>query len=144
MVKEIKVKFETKPGMLTFPSIPMFKYQRTLAWEVEKNNLTRKECLKLLEQMFMIRALEEMLVEINSGLYKALPGYEYIGHTHLSIGQEATSVGSISAIGPDDYITSSHRGHGDAMAKGYSVISAIKLEDLKELLKKREVPIICW
>lgn len=132
------VNIKTKPGKLNFPYIPMFTYQKTLAQEVEKNNLTRKDCLKLLEQMYMIRALEEMLVEISSGIYKTLPGYDYIGPTHLSIGQEATSVGAISAIGPDDYITSSHRGHGDAMAKGCSVISSIKLEYLKELLKKRE------
>ena len=88
--------------------------------------------------MLMIRTFEEMLVEIMAGIYKPLPEFKYIGPTHLSIGQEATVAGSISAIGSDDYITSSHRGHGDAISKGYNVIKSIRTDKLKELLKKRE------
>jgi len=138
MVKEIKVKFETKLGELKFSIVPIFKYQESLTKEVEDGNITRKKCLNLLEQMVMIRTFEEMLVEIMAGIYSPLPGFKYIGPTHLSIGQEATSVGSISAISPYDYITSSHRGHGDAISKGYNVIKSMNIDKLKELLKKRE------
>jgi pyruvate dehydrogenase E1 component alpha subunit len=37
---------------------------------------------------------------------------------HLCIGQEAIAVGACSAINPDDYIMSNHRGHGHYLAKG--------------------------
>lgn len=138
MVKELTVDIKIKLGMLTFPSIPIFNYQKTLAQEVKENSMTRKECLSLLEQMLMIRTLEEMLVQISSGLYKPLPNYAYVEPTHLSIGQEAASAGSISAIGLNDYIISSHRGHGDAMAKGYSVIKNMDDESLRNLIIKRK------
>lgn len=138
MVKEIKIKFETKPGELKFRSIPIFKYQESMIKEIEYRNITRKKCLELLEQMLMIRTFEEMLVEIMAGIYKPLPGFKYIGPTHLSIGQEAVSTGSIAALDFNDYITSSHRGHGDALAKGYWTIKYMSDEELKEFLTKRE------
>jgi len=47
------------------------------------------------------------------------------GGSHLYAGEEAVAVGSCSAIRPDDYITSTHRGHGHGIAKG---------GDLKELM----------
>ena len=138
MVKEIALKNVIKPGKISFSSIPVFKYDRTIKEEFNEGYLSRKRCLELLEQMLMIRALEEMLAEIISGIYKPLPNYEYVGPTHLSIGQEAVSTGSIAALDLNDYITSSHRGHGDALAKGYWTIKYMSNEELKEFLTKRE------
>lgn len=43
---------------------------------------------------------------------------EVHGTTHLSIGEEATAVGAVCALQSDDYITSTHRGHGHCIAKG--------------------------
>jgi pyruvate dehydrogenase E1 component alpha subunit len=43
------------------------------------------------------------------------------GTMHLSIGQEASAVGSILHLRPDDYILSTHRGHGHCIAKGADV-----------------------
>jgi acetoin:2,6-dichlorophenolindophenol oxidoreductase subunit alpha len=40
------------------------------------------------------------------------------GTMHLSIGQEAVATGACMAIRPDDFITSTHRGHGHCIAKG--------------------------
>ena len=40
------------------------------------------------------------------------------GTCHLYIGEEATAVGAVYAIKGDDYITSTHRGHGHCIAKG--------------------------
>ena len=40
------------------------------------------------------------------------------GFCHLYIGQEAVAVGSMAALGPDDYITCSYREHGHALARG--------------------------
>lgn len=52
------------------------------------------------------------------------------GTMHLSIGEEASAVGSIAALRPDDLILSTHRGHGHCIAKGTS-----KSEGLLEVLK---------
>ncbi len=43
------------------------------------------------------------------------------GTMHLSIGQEASAVGTALALAPDDYILSTHRGHGHCIAKGGDV-----------------------
>lgn len=40
------------------------------------------------------------------------------GHIHLSVGQEAVAVGTCASLAEDDYITSTHRGHGHVIAKG--------------------------
>ncbi len=38
------------------------------------------------------------------------------GTTHLYIGEEATAIGAIAALGPDHLIPSTHRGHGHTIA----------------------------
>ena len=40
------------------------------------------------------------------------------GFVHLSIGQEAVSVGACTVLRPDDHVASTHRGHGHVIAKG--------------------------
>lgn len=40
------------------------------------------------------------------------------GTTHLGIGEEASAVGSVLALEPQDYILASHRGHNQVLAKG--------------------------
>lgn len=67
--------------------------------------------LRLYETMLRIRRFEEE----TASLFAAgeLPGF-----VHLSIGQEAVATGVCSALGPDDTITATHRGHGQILAKG--------------------------
>ncbi len=137
MVKEIEVKCAFEPGTLTFPEIPVFRYNRSLEKELDSGNTTREELLNLLEQMLMARCLEEMIAALKQNAYPPLPGFDYFGPTHLSIGQEATSIGAISALTTDDYITSSHRGHSDAMAKGCSFVRKLTDTALREHLKQR-------
>jgi TPP-dependent pyruvate/acetoin dehydrogenase alpha subunit len=62
--------------------------------------------------MLRIRKFEEKTHE----LYKAgrLTGMS----PHLCIGEEASAVGVIAVLNPDDYILSTHRGHGHCLAKG--------------------------
>jgi pyruvate dehydrogenase E1 component alpha subunit len=43
------------------------------------------------------------------------------GTAHLCIGEEATGIGTVFALSPDDYIFASHRGHGQVIAKGIQV-----------------------
>ncbi|GAC1426623.1 MAG: thiamine pyrophosphate-dependent dehydrogenase E1 component subunit alpha [Ktedonobacteraceae bacterium] len=65
----------------------------------------------MLSTMYRIRAFEEKVDEL------FMRG-EVHGTTHLSIGEEATPVGAVAALSSDDYITSTHRGHGHCIAKG--------------------------
>jgi pyruvate dehydrogenase E1 component alpha subunit len=64
-----------------------------------------------LREMLLIRRFEEKAGEAYS-LGKIG------GFCHLYIGQEAVAVGSIAALGPDDYIVCSYREHGHALARG--------------------------
>lgn len=41
------------------------------------------------------------------------------GYLHLYLGEEAVAVGSIAACEPEDFVVSTHRGHGHAIAKGH-------------------------
>ena len=76
-------------------------------------NVERETLLKILHQMILIRRFEEKSAESYS-LGKIG------GFCHLYIGQEAVAVGSISALRPDDYVITSYREHGHAIAKGIS------------------------
>jgi pyruvate dehydrogenase E1 component alpha subunit len=71
----------------------------------------KKSTRRLLQQMYLIRAFEEQAER------SYMEGKVH-GTMHLSIGQEASAVGSISALGANDYILSNHRGHGHCIAKG--------------------------
>src|SRR2546421_5097450 len=71
----------------------------------------RENLLKLFHQMLLIRRFEEKCAESYS-LGKIG------GFCHLYIGQEAVGVGSISALRRDDYVLTSYREHGQAIAKG--------------------------
>ena len=109
-----------------------FAYRGDVASEVAAGTLDGAAGLRLLDGMLAIRELEEMIVRLRSGGYEQLPGYDYRGPTHVSIGQEAVSIGAAFAMRPDDRITSSHRGHGDAIAKGFAAIHEMDDAALRE------------
>ena len=70
--------------------------------------------LSLYRQMLTIRLFEEHVNQLY--LTARMPGL-----AHLYSGEEAIAVGVCAALRPDDYITSTHRGHGHCLAKGASV-----------------------
>jgi len=70
--------------------------------------------LAVYKQMVKIREFEEKVNELY--LSAIMPGL-----AHLYSGQEAIAVGVCQALNNDDYITSTHRGHGHCLAKGASV-----------------------
>ena len=73
-----------------------------------------KLLLHMYRRMVMIRLFEE---QVNDLYTRALmPGL-----AHLYIGEEAIAVGVCEALRADDYITSTHRGHGHCLAKGAAV-----------------------
>ncbi len=124
-----------RPDMVPFEeqlgSIRGFTFQGTLASEIAAGAITGPEALDLLDDMLAIREMEEMIVRLRSGGYDPLPGYDYRGPTHVSIGQEASPVGACNALRADDNVTSSHRGHGDAIAKGFAAIRTMTVEQLR-------------
>lgn len=75
--------------------------------------LGRGELLALYEQMKTIRRFELAAQEV----YRKgeMPGF-----IHLYVGEEAVAAGVCAHLRPDDWITSTHRGHGHALAKGVS------------------------
>jgi 2-oxoisovalerate dehydrogenase E1 component len=122
---------DTAPFEESAGTIRGFAYGGTLATEIAAGGITGAGALDLLDAMLAIRELEDMIVRLRSGGYDALPGYDYRGPTHVSIGQEASPVGACSVLRLDDNITSSHRGHGDAVAKGFAAIRSMSDEALR-------------
>jgi pyruvate dehydrogenase E1 component alpha subunit len=95
------------------------KQERDEAKERQKERLSalsHDELIELYRQMILIRRFEEKSAEV----YVA---GKIGGFCHLYIGQEAVGVGTISAIRKDDYVLSSYREHGLALAKGMSARS---------------------
>jgi TPP-dependent pyruvate/acetoin dehydrogenase alpha subunit len=81
-------------------------HQTTAAVGVDK-------LLRMYRQMMAIREFEEHVNELYTRAL--MPGL-----AHLYIGEEAIAVGICEALRSDDYVTSTHRGHGHCLAKGAS------------------------
>src|SRR6266536_4608617 len=73
-----------------------------------------KQWLRMYEQMLKIRVFEEHVNVLY--LSAKMPGL-----AHVYTGEEAVAVGVCEALHLDDYITSTHRGHGHCLAKGASI-----------------------
>jgi pyruvate dehydrogenase E1 component alpha subunit len=71
----------------------------------------KKQLIEFYSQMARIRMVEEKLMEVFSG--GEIPGF-----LHVCIGQEATPVAVCSHLTESDYMATTHRGHGHALAKG--------------------------
>ncbi len=78
---------------------------------VEFKSVDREQWLHMYAQMCKIRVFEENVNELYTGA--KMPGL-----AHLYVGQEAVAVGVCETLRRDDYITSTHRGHGHCLAKG--------------------------
>jgi 2-oxoisovalerate dehydrogenase E1 component len=114
--------------------IPAYRYRGNLASELEAGRITAEGAVDLLEDMLVVREVEEMIVRLRSGAYEPLLHFNYRGPTHVSVGQEGCSVGACAALALSDYITSTHRGHGDSIAKGCIALRAMTGEQLRRRL----------
>jgi pyruvate dehydrogenase E1 component alpha subunit len=74
-------------------------------------NLTKEKFAEIHRTMLEIRFFEEKVFELYA--QNLVPGT-----IHLYLGEEAVAVGVCSTLRKDDYITSTHRGHGHCIAKG--------------------------
>lgn len=70
--------------------------------------------LSLYERIMLIRQFETLVSDLYAK--NRIPGF-----VHLYLGQEAVAVGACSALRKNDFITSTHRGHGHVIAKGGDV-----------------------
>jgi TPP-dependent pyruvate/acetoin dehydrogenase alpha subunit len=78
---------------------------------IEKSRTEHEQWLHMYRQMLKIRKFEENVNQLYTTA--KMPGL-----SHLSTGQEAVAVGVCESLRSDDYITSTHRGHGHCLAKG--------------------------
>src|SRR5438309_11071436 len=72
-----------------------------------------EQWIRIYRRMVMIREFEEQVNELYTRAL--MPGL-----AHLYVGEEGVAVGVCEALRGDDYITSTHRGHGHCVAKGAS------------------------
>jgi acetoin:2,6-dichlorophenolindophenol oxidoreductase subunit alpha len=79
--------------------------------DARPETLARGQIPEALRLMLTIRLFDERAL----ALYRA---GEMRGTTHPYIGMEAVGVGVTLALGPNDWVTSTHRGHGHTIAKG--------------------------
>src|ERR1700719_3929328 len=80
---------------------------------IGKAAISLDSLLRMYRSMVAIREFEERANDLY--LRALMPGL-----THLYQGEEAVAVGVCEALHSDDYITSTHRGHGHCLAKGAS------------------------
>ena len=72
----------------------------------------------------LLLAMYEKAITIRRFELRAIEQYRVgniRGYFHPYLGEEAIAVGAIAALEPDDYIVSTHRGHGHAIAKGHDL-----------------------
>lgn len=77
-------------------------------------DIPREKMLDMYRRMQLIRRFEYTVKDLFA---RAV----IIGALHLYAGEEAVAVGAISDLRPDDYVTSTHRGHGHVIARGADV-----------------------
>ena len=75
------------------------------------SNLTKEKLIEMYRKMVEIRLFEEKVFDLYG--QNLVPGT-----IHLYAGEEAVAVGVCSALRKEDYVTSTHRGHGHCIAKG--------------------------
>ena len=90
--------------------------------------------------MLVIRELEEMIVKLRSGAYEPIRDFNYRGPTHVSVGQEGTAAGACCALQLADNITSTHRGHGESLAKGTVAIRQMTDDQLRKRVSRTATP----
>ena len=77
-------------------------------------DISRQTLLLMYERMLQVRHFENRVKDLFAA--GEMPGF-----VHLYLGQEAVAVGACAALNDDDFITSTHRGHGHIIAKGGDV-----------------------
>jgi len=133
-MKDITNKPDFTKKTLTFGEVPCYQYDKSLKDEI-KGDMTAEDAMFLYKQMQYIRAFESTIIKLRSGELVPFEGYKFSGATHLSIGQEGSAAGANAALRGDDYITSSHRGHGHGIAKESYALRSMSKKQLKAFIE---------
>ncbi len=115
-----------KRGVLTFPTIELNAYSRSLSEELSLRG--KSVLLHVYRDMLYIRHFENALLQAKKeGRFNLT--------AHLSIGQEAVSVGEALALAKEDIIFGTHRSHGEFLAKSLRFIEESSDDELENVLK---------
>jgi TPP-dependent pyruvate/acetoin dehydrogenase alpha subunit len=90
----------------------MITFRSVEAEDYAKHHLPRDKLLHMLRKMIEMRRFEERVERL------FLQEGVLVGPTHLYLGQEAIAAGTVGALQDQDFITTTYRGHGHAIAKG--------------------------
>jgi pyruvate dehydrogenase E1 component alpha subunit len=104
LVQDITLNQNRDSGMIT-------KIANSANTPIDIHGRDLKQLLSFYAMMWRVRAFEQAM----GVLFKEK---QLIGFLHLSIGQEAVTTGACAALKPDDYLTLTHRGHGQMVARG--------------------------
>ncbi|HLO58112.1 MAG TPA: thiamine pyrophosphate-dependent enzyme [Bacteroidales bacterium] len=122
-----------KKGTLSFGTIPVNQYSKTLA--EESKNYSGNDLVRIYRDMVIIREFENMINDIKvKNEYRGI-AYNHPGPAHLSMGQEASAVGMAYTLTVDDMIFGSHRSHGEILAKGLSAIHQLDENVLYDIMQ---------
>ena len=132
-LSDMRPKFE--PFVIDCGKIPAYSYRGGLHAAIKSGSIVAEEAVALLEDMMVIREFEEMIVKLRSGAYEPIRDFNYRGPTHVSVGQEGTAAGACCALQLPDNITSTHRGHGESLAKG-----TVAIRQMTDEQRLRRVP----
>ena len=135
MTKQLYIKPQDvrKPSWIKFNDIPVNQYQKKPGEVADK--FSKEDLMRIYRDMRMIREFETMLYSVKTtNAYNGLD-YNNPGPAHLSMGQEASSVGQAYHLTTDDFIFGSHRSHGEILAKGLSAINKLSDKELLDIME---------
>jgi len=122
-----------KAQTLKIKDIPVNQYKSNFKKELAKYG--KKRLRRIWYDMATIREFETMLNSFKiQGSWQGIE-YNHRGPAHLSIGQEAASVGQCVNLTVEDYIFGSHRSHGEILAKCYAAVRQVSEGDLESIMR---------
>ncbi|MBL4826858.1 MAG: thiamine pyrophosphate-dependent dehydrogenase E1 component subunit alpha [Spongiibacteraceae bacterium] len=101
------------------------EWQEISATAADWDKTGKKQCLKMLNHMHLIRAFEEELLELDR------EGQVH-GPLHVSVGQEGSMVAAMSMLGAGDLVNGSHRGHHLFLAKSLNYLETLDFDPVKD------------
>ncbi len=120
-------------GSLEIASIPVNQYKPDFKAELAR--FGAEGLRSMLSDMVYIREFESMLNSFKTmGSWNGIE-YNHKGPAHLSVGQEAASVGQCASLEPEDCIFGSHRSHGEILAKCLSASRRLDEKSLKAIME---------
>jgi len=121
-----------------YGEIPLYRYMPTLKEELENGIISIDESLRVYRAMVLQRSFEEIIRDLDVKRFIPVEGFEFRGTAHLSVGQEATAVGAMSVLSKNDYITSTHRGHGHCISKGLFALYQMNEDEIRKFISTAE------